>query len=212
MTRSKAGAADGILDSGGWFAERILDVRDRPEAAIKHLEQWLVAEQKRVYLLCLRMLRNRDEADSATQDTFLKAYRVLERADPPEIKAPAKWLTRVAVNTCLDRLRSKRLRFWSRRSQNLDEVAVLQLAPASGLSPEESVLAQDISRRLAAALDRLSLKQRSVFVLRHEEDHSIEEIAEIMGLDQGTVKSHMARALKKLREELSDLYGKPALE
>jgi RNA polymerase sigma-70 factor (ECF subfamily) len=66
--------------------------------------------------------------------------------------------------------------------------------------------ARDIALRLAAALDRLSPRQRSIFVLRHDEDRSLEEIGAILGLDVGTVKAHMARAVKKLRVELRDLY------
>ncbi len=73
-------------------------------------------------------------------------------------------------------------------------------------------MARDITRRLGVALAKLSLRQRSVFVLRHDEDCSLDEIAEILGLDVGTVKAHMARAIMKLREELKDLYGRRTLE
>ena len=65
---------------------------------------WMLAEQKRIYLLCLRMLRNSDEADSVTQDVFVEAHRTLERGGGKPIQEPAKWLTRVALNTCIDRL------------------------------------------------------------------------------------------------------------
>ena len=172
---------------------------------IAGFETWMAAEQKRVYLLCLRLLGTSDEADSATQDVFLKAYRALERGRPALLE-PAKWLTRVAVNTCLDRLRSRRWKFWRQRAGRQDEEAVLRLAPDRGPSPEDALVARDIARRLAAALDRLSPRQRSIFVLRHDEDRSLEEIGEILGLEVGTVKAHMARAVRKLRAELRDLY------
>jgi RNA polymerase sigma-70 factor, ECF subfamily len=74
----------------------------------------MTAEQKRVFLLCLRLLRDRDEADSATQDVFLEAYRTMTRPGSQEIREPGKWLTRVACYTCYDRLRSKRWMFWQR--------------------------------------------------------------------------------------------------
>jgi RNA polymerase sigma-70 factor (ECF subfamily) len=174
-----------------------------PAVDVAGFERWMAAEQKRIYLLCLRLLGAGDDADSATQDVFLKAYRALERG---EITQPAKWLTRVAVNTCLDRLRSRRWKFWRRRAGPLDEETVLALVPATGPSPEDALHAREIALRLAAALDRLSPRQRSIFVLRHDEDRGLEEIGAILGLDVGTVKAHMARAVKKLRAELRDLY------
>jgi RNA polymerase sigma-70 factor (ECF subfamily) len=171
---------------------------------------WMASEQRRVFLLCLRLLRDRDEADSATQDAFLKAYRALERRPAGrELDSPERWLTRIAVNTCLDRLRSQRWLFWRRRVRQEDEESILLLTPAGGLSPHGALAARDLTARLTAALDRLSARQRAVFILRHHEDHSLEEIGTILGLDVGTVKAHMARALKKLREELRDLYGQP---
>jgi RNA polymerase sigma-70 factor (ECF subfamily) len=173
---------------------------------------WMAEEQRRIYLLCLRMLRSSDDADSATQDVFIKAYRALERKEREAIESPARWLTRVAVNACLDRLRSKRWLFWQNRASEEDEQAILQLTPASGPNQEDALVAREITRRLSMALDKLSVRQRSVFTLRHDEDRSLEEIGEILGLDVGTVKTHMARAVRKLREELRDLYGRQTLE
>jgi RNA polymerase sigma-70 factor (ECF subfamily) len=166
----------------------------------------MAAEQRRIYLLCLRMLRSSDEADSATQDVFIKAYRALEREDKDAIGSPARWLTRVAVNTCVDALRSRRWMFWQKRASYAHEQAALRLAPAAGPDQDANLRAREIMRRLGLALDKLSFRQRSVFVLRHEEDYSLEEIGEILDLDIGTVKAHMARAVRKLRAELRDLY------
>jgi RNA polymerase sigma-70 factor (ECF subfamily) len=185
-------------------------IRGNSEESVKPADfgAWMAREQRRIYLLCLRMLRSSDEADSATQDVFIKAYRALERQNKEAIEAPAKWLTRVAVNACLDRLRSKRWLFWRKRVSHADEQAILRLTPAAGPNQEDAILAREITRRLGIALERLSLRQRSVFVLRHDEDRSLEEIGEILGLDIGTVKAHMSRAVQKLRAELRDLYGR----
>ena len=188
-------------------AEAVLDGRETGLGVGEvDFEAWVAKEQKRIFLLCLRLLRNRDEADSTTQDVFVEAYRALGKRGGSAIQEPAKWLTRVACNTCCDRLRSKRWLFWQRHSSNADGDALLRLTPASGLNQEDAAAARDIRQRLERALERLSVRQRAVFLLRHEEDHSFDEIAGIMGLDAGTVKAHMARAIKKLREELRDLY------
>jgi RNA polymerase sigma-70 factor, ECF subfamily len=171
----------------------------------------MVEEQKRIYLLCLRMLRNSDEADSATQDVFVEAYRALERSDKSPIQEPAKWLTRVALNTCFDRLRSKRWMFWQQRISSQDEGTLLQVRPAAGLTPEASLLAREIARTINNSLHKLSVRQRLVFLLRYDEDYSLDEIADVLKLDLGTVKAHMARALRKLREELRGLYVRSTL-
>ena len=168
------------------------------------------AEQRRVFLLCRRMLQEEDEADMATQDVFLKAYRALQQAETEPVQDPAKWLTRIAVNTCLDRLRSRAWKFWRSRPKPEDEETILRQAPGAGASAEDQVYATQIGRRLAQALGRLSDRQRAVFTLRHYEDCSLEEIATTLGLDVGTVKAHMARALQKLRVELKDLYAAPS--
>ncbi len=117
----------------------------------------------------------------------------------------ARWLTRIAVNTCLDRLRSKRWLFWRKRPGPEDEAAILSLAPAREPDAEDQFFAVEVSKRLATGLGCLSGRQRAVFTLRHYEDQSLEEIAQVLGLDVGTVKAHLSRALTKLRKELEDL-------
>jgi len=187
--------------------------RDSPGKGVmpKDFREWMTAEQRRIYLLCLRMLRSGDEADSATQDVFVKAYRALKRQKTQgngNIENPDKWLTRVAINTCVDRLRSRKWLFWRKRVSYEDEQAIFRSTPEKGLNQENVIHAMEINLRLAVALDKLSTRQRSVFVLRHQEGYSLEEIARILELDIGTVKAHMARAIQKLREELRDLYGR----
>jgi RNA polymerase sigma-70 factor, ECF subfamily len=171
---------------------------------------WMTSEQKRVFLLCRRMLQDPEDADSATQDTFLKAWQALRtqalKKDAPELDDPAKWLTRIAVNTCLDRLRSRRWQFWRKRPNPEDESTILNLAAATAPDAEDQLFARQIAQRLDRAVAKLSLRQQAAFTLRHYEDRSLAEIAEILQLDVGTVKVHLFRATEKLREELHDLY------
>lgn len=167
---------------------------------------WMASHQRRVYALCKRLLQDPDEADSATQDVFLKAYQALKKDEARELDDAGRWLTSIAVNTCLDRLRSRKWQFWRRRPSALDETAVLSLARSKAPEAEDHYFASQISLRLTAALSRLSARQRAVFVLRHYDHKSLEEIGTLLGLDVGTVKAHMFRAVSKLREELRDLY------
>jgi RNA polymerase sigma-70 factor (ECF subfamily) len=174
-------------------------------ALLARFPSWMAGEQRRVFLLCLRMLSDADEADSATQDAFFKAYQSLEKQSC-DVDDPARWLTRIAVNTCLDRLRSKRWLFWRKRPGAEDEATILAMAAAPEPDAEDRMFALEVGRRLTAGLACLSDRQRAVFTLRHYEDRSLEEIARILGLDVGTVKAHLSRALTKLRRELQDLY------
>ncbi len=176
-----------------------LDLRD--------FGSWMASEQRRVFLLCRRLLQDADEADSATQDVFLKAFRALsKRSESEDLDNPGKWLTRIAVNTCLDKLRSKSWKLWQRRPAPEDEEVILQMAAGTDPNAERLLFAKQIQQRLDAAQAKLSERQRAVFALRHYEAMALEDIAEVLKLDVGTVKAHLFRALSKMREELKDLY------
>jgi len=189
----------------GVMAEPLL-AEQVESALLRDFGSWMTSEQRRIYSLCQRFLQDRDEADSATQDVFLKAYQALKKEDAKELDDPARWVTRIAVNTCLDRLRSRKWQFWRRRPSSDDEQMILAMAASSSPEAEERYFASEIGTRLNKALSRLSPRQRMVFSLRHFEDLSLEEIGDILGLDVGTVKAHMFRAISKLRVDLRDLY------
>jgi RNA polymerase sigma-70 factor (ECF subfamily) len=174
---------------------------------LRNFGSWMASEQRRIFLLCRRLLQDADEADSATQDVFLKAYRALaKRAASDDLDNPGKWLTRIAVNTCLDKLRSKSWKLWQRRPAPQDEEIILQRTPGTAPDAERLLFSKQIQQRLESAQAKLSDRQRAVFALRHHESMALEEIAEVLKLDVGTVKAHLFRALSKMREELRDLY------
>jgi RNA polymerase sigma-70 factor (ECF subfamily) len=176
---------------------------------LRNFGTWMASEQRRVFLLCRRLLQDADEADSVTQDVFLKAYRALTKRSEDQaadLDNPGKWLTRIAVNTCLDKLRSKSWKLWQRRPAPQDEEVILQMTAGTDPDAERLMFAKQIQQRLDTAQAKLSERQRAVFALRHYEAMALEEIADVLKLDVGTVKAHLFRALNKLREELKDLY------
>ena len=176
-------------------------------STLHEFSPWMQSEQRRVYLLCFRLLRDEDEASSATQDAFFKAYKAIGKTEFGAVDDATRWITRIAVNTCLDRLRSKRWQFWRKRPPKETEETILSLAPSTDPGALDRICGREIERRLAVAVEKLSLRQRAVFTLRHYEDKSLEEIARTLDLDVGSVKSHLSRALVKMRAELKDLYG-----
>jgi RNA polymerase sigma-70 factor, ECF subfamily len=87
------------------------------------------------------------------------------------------------VNTCLDRLRSRKWQFWRRRPSSEDEAAILAMAASGKPEAEDKCFAGEIGERLALAMKKLSIRQRTVFTLRHYEDMSLEEIGNLLGRD-----------------------------
>lgn len=181
----------------------------REAVSVSDFGSWMASEQRRIFLLCRRLLQDPDEADSATQDAFLKAFRALSKPGSHtarEIESPDKWITRIAVNTCYDRLRSKSWKIWRRRPGPDEEEVILRSAPGRQPDAERQAFASQIQRRLERAVAKLSHRQRVVFTLRHYEAMALDDIASALELDLGTVKAHLFRATAKMREELKDLY------
>ncbi len=176
----------------------------RAKAIPVALEDLVAAHQKLVFRLSLRLLGDADEAATATQDSFLRALTALDRC-PADAEGQRRWIARLATNLCLDRLRSRKWKWWRQRL-GLETAAAVH-RPSSSVSPEREFLAREAGHRLLRALGRLSPRQRAVFVLRHYEDYSLEQIADHLAMNVGTVKSHLNRALCGLRRELREFYG-----
>ncbi len=124
-------------------------------ADVREFGTWMASEQRRIFLLCRRMLDDPDEADSATQDVFLKAYKALSKGEPKDLDNPGKWVTRIAVNTCLDRLRSNAWKVWRRRPSAADEEVILEMTPGGDPDAERQVFAQQIQQRLEVGVEEV---------------------------------------------------------
>ncbi len=152
----------------------------------------------RVIALARRMLTgsNSDEAEDVAQEVFVAAFD--KRASFRRGEPFRPWLYRIAVNRCLDRLRSQ-----SRRPATLDIGSVPEPS-LRGADPIDALLAEEGEARLREAVAALPPKLRAVFVLRHLDDLSYEEIAQASGLPLGTVKTYLFRARADLRAALAE--------
>jgi RNA polymerase sigma-70 factor, ECF subfamily len=160
--------------------------------------------QRRVHRFLLMLLRDPDEADNLTQECFLRAYQNLSSFRGES--SLETWLLRIAANLARDHVRNRKVSFWKRLlgiDNEADEGLATHLA-TPGASPEQALLAREEVRAIWEVANQLSQQQRAVFLLRFVEDMELHEIAAILGLQVGSVKTHLFRALQTVRAKLRD--------
>lgn len=163
-------------------------------------EELVLKYQDRIYNLCRHMLGNVHDAEDAAQDTFIKAFRNLAAFKPDS--SLYTWLYRIAVNTCLD---YKKKPFWESFFKKSGEGDEFVDEPSSDWpSPEKLCESKQIGLALYTSIRMLPVKLRMAIVLREIEGLSYEEIAQVLDVSTGTVKSRISRA----REEIKGLMKK----
>ncbi|HEY7293126.1 MAG TPA: sigma-70 family RNA polymerase sigma factor [Vicinamibacterales bacterium] len=153
--------------------------------------------QRRATRIAYQYLRDTSEADEAVQDAFVKVFTHIgsyREAWPFEV-----WFTRVLVNSCLDRrkARSRRDRWFVGEVSAADEARLSAAGPPD--NPEQRLLGRERRARIAAAIDRLDGRQRTVFMLSQYGEYTPKEISAVTGLNESTVRVHLFRAARKLR-------------
>ena len=164
------------------------------------------AHQRRVFRVLYSLVGERDLADSLTQDCFLRAYQ--NRARFRGEASVETWLIRIAVNLARDHARNRRLAFWRKILQPppVRESAAAEIElPDPGPSPERALLAREQLAAVRSVLRSIPAQQRTVFTLRFFEEMTLEEIANVVQVEVGTVKSHLFRALGAIRSRLKEL-------
>ena len=165
-------------------------------------EELLLLHQKKVYNLCLRMSANPDDALDLSQEAFLRAWRSLGQY---QFEASfSTWLFRLTSNICIDFLRRKKRRQETSLTESYDdsddgaEFSVTDAQPG----PEQQAMTNETKIELARAMEQLSPEHREILQLRVIEDLQYEQIADILGVRVGTVKSRLARARLSFRKIL----------
>ncbi|MCE5342655.1 MAG: RNA polymerase sigma factor [Eubacteriales bacterium] len=153
-----------------------------------------------VYRHCLQLLGNPADAQDATQEAMLRAYRAM--ATFQGFSGVATWLYRIAHNVCLDFLKSPRTR---RESASLEALQQTGFDPEDpNPTPEDAYLAQSERERLQSAVARLPDEQQALLSLRYGDGMSYDALAQTLGLNPGTVKSKLNRAKEKLKKLLPE--------
>ena len=182
-------------------------VRNGESAAFRELVE---RYQKKIYYFSLDLTGNHHDAEDLSQEVFIKAFRSLDgfRGDAKL----SSWLYRIAVNTRINQSRKKAYTAM-KAQENLDTINWETYSGTNASdNPEEQAHAGLIQKHIDEAMNELSVRERCVFVLRHYNDFPLAQIAEIMSINLGTVKSTLFRALTKLRKELAFYRDESVLE
>ncbi|MFQ6091066.1 MAG: RNA polymerase sigma factor [bacterium] len=156
--------------------------------------------KKRAYYIALDLMGNHEDAEDISQEAFIKVYQSIGsfRGDAQF----SSWLYRILVNLCMSEKRKKTSKNIEYYGDSIPEEIHHVDDSDSQDHPEAVVRSRRIQEHIREALEKLPPKQKAVFVLRHYQQLPIKEIARVMKLSEGTVKSHLFRTVRKLREFL----------
>ena len=185
--------------------EVVLRARSGQEAAYREL---IRRYERPVFALLFRMLRDRELAEDLAQETFVKALNAID-SYRPEFKF-SSWIFKIANNAAIDHLRRRELDTLSLDGSPHAETPEAMQATALQIgarqeSPLDTVEAKELGSAIEAAIGSLRPEYRSCILLRHVEGRAYEEIAEILNLPLGTVKTYIHRARNELRLALAHL-------
>jgi len=155
----------------------------------------------RVFRFLLASLRDRESAENLTQDCFLRAYRARDQFRGESSRTT--WLMQIAINLVRKHESSGRLKFWRKALRpGLSPADLREWLPDHQVSSEAAILAKERVAAIWSVVTQLSERQRTVFLLRFVEDMDLLEIACATGMKEGTVKTHLFRALQSVRAKL----------
>ena len=174
---------------------------------VRAFEVLVARHRKPVYNFILRFVRDSAQAEDVLQETFL---RLVKSADGYEKQAKfTTWLYTIARNLCVDAARRGK----HRKAASLDApvnhadgegAALIDLVAGDGAGADRQAIGRELQARMRAAIEALPDEQREIFLLREVNDLQFNEIAQIVGVPENTVKSRMRYALEKLREALEE--------
>jgi RNA polymerase sigma-70 factor (ECF subfamily) len=154
-----------------------------------------------IFRFLLASTRDVDLAETLTQECFLKAHRNWRSFRGESSRKT--WLVRIAINLLKDHWRNRRMQFWRTvRTNSVDLDVASEWLSSGERSVEQQLLARERLRQVWAAVEGLSERQRTVLLLRYVEEQELSEIVAATGLNVGTVKAHLSRAVARVRSEL----------
>jgi len=200
VASSDAAAASAGLSSRD-LQEHMILVRRCQQGDAAAIELLVRRYQNYVYRLCYLVMRNEQDAEDMTQEAFIRACRALPRFEIREGISFEAWLYRIAVNCCRSRLRRKWYQMVPWQRLGFGE----RLAASPEERPERVFLRDEQRSQVLGAINKLGQKHRLVIILRYYADLSNEEIAVVLSIPSGTVRSRLHTARQRLRELLAGM-------
>ncbi|MCK4272959.1 sigma-70 family RNA polymerase sigma factor [bacterium] len=176
-------------------------IRELKGGRKKSFDQLVLRHQRRIYAITFRMTANHHDADDLAQETFLAAYRALDRFD--ERQSFAAYISRIAINLSINHLRRKKrwLKIWTQGRREVGKA----LLGAKDPGPQKNLEQKELLHRLNQAMETLPAHQKAVLVLKVYQEMSYEEIAMTLKISTGTVMSRLHRARSRLHVQIKDL-------
>ncbi len=157
--------------------------------------------QGSVFSICLRMVRDREQASDLAQDVFIKIFSMLDRYDSSY--AFSSWLFKITSNLCIDHLRKRRIETYPMDApMDGSDGEYARQYESPGPTPETQMIRKEQMDTLEKAVEALPQHYRMIILLRHQENLSYDEIAETLDIPLGTVKARIHRAREMLKDRL----------
>ena len=179
-----------------------------PRSRAEQFETMAAEYERPIYLLCLRMMGNREDAQDCAQEALLRAFRAFDRFR--DDASPKTWLYRIAYNTCIDELRRRRgvVSLDTLREGGFD------VPDAAAERAYEQLEHKERCELVKQAMEQLPEDQRAALVLREFQQLSYEEIANALQQPEGTIKSRINRAREKVKNfvKQAEQNGRPSVK
>jgi RNA polymerase sigma-70 factor (ECF subfamily) len=178
--------------------------KERAATELDDIDQLVHRYGARLLRFVAFSIGDQDLAQSIVQDCFMKAYNAREnfRGDC----SVQTWLNRIALNMILDHQRTQKFRFWrSFRKTAVDITEIASILPSRASTPEKDLLRQERAAQVAKALESLSFNQRTIFLMHFQEGMNIPEISSAIDMSVNTVKTHLHRAVKAVRQKIGEV-------
>ncbi|MGC2637686.1 MAG: RNA polymerase sigma factor [Acidobacteriaceae bacterium] len=167
--------------------------------------EFVRAHSGAVFRVAFRITGNEADAEEIVQEAFLRGYQRLESFQ--QRSGFGTWIYRIAVNCALNRLSRPAIEAEYRHGEESDPQEKSVQVAAQDADPERTLLSREIGAAQEMAMQRLTPTEKTAFVLRHLEDRSMAEIADVLGIAANAAKQAVFRAVQKLRRELAPLRG-----
>lgn len=155
--------------------------------------------KQRIFSLAYQYVKNAEDAEDILQETFIKAYNALHKFDYENSTSFSPWLYRIGINCSIDYLR--RHKKGKEKISDMDDLDKLS-SGNSDSDPENTHRKEEIKEKIDQTLNRLSARQRMIFILRHYQQLSTKEIAEYLKCTEGSVKKQLFRAVQAMKHHL----------